>query len=93
MKITTDHAASSYGFPVILDDAGGPLDYAPGVRAVRERLGLSRAELAAACGASPRTVEDWEQGRRVPVPANVLNVLADLLKQRKPARRRPAPNP
>lgn len=40
MRITTDHAASSYGIPVVLDDDGNPLDQGPGVRAaVRVCLG------------------------------------------------------
>jgi DNA-binding transcriptional regulator YiaG len=77
MKITTRHPSSHYGVPVILDDAGKPMDYRPGVKAARERLGLSLEALGAACGVSGRTVMGWEYGR--PVPAAALNVLADLL--------------
>jgi ribosome-binding protein aMBF1 (putative translation factor) len=80
MTITTEHAASSYGIPVILGDEGDLLDYAPGVQAIRRRLGLSTAELAGACGKSRRTVEDWEQGRYM-VPAEALYVMAGLLKR------------
>lgn len=79
MKITTDHPASSYGLPVILDDAGNPLDYAAGVQALRRTLGLSVAELGQACGRSKRTAEGWEQGRAV--PAECLLVMAGLLKR------------
>jgi DNA-binding transcriptional regulator YiaG len=78
MCITTEHSSSSYGIPVILDDSGEPMDYAPGVRAIRGRLGLSTAGLASACGKSRRTVEDWEQGRYM-VPAAALLVMARLL--------------
>lgn len=89
MKVTTDHPASSYGQPVILDDAGNPLDYSPGVRAVRERLGLTRAQLAEACGVSARTVEGWEApGPSRPPEAAALNVMGDLLRR---ARRRGKP--
>ena len=80
MRITTDHPASSYGMPVILDDDDTPLDYAPGVKAVRSRLGLSVAQLAEACGKSRRTAEGWEQGRMP--PAEALNVMAGLLERR-----------
>lgn len=85
MKITTDHAASSYGQPVILDDDGNPLDPGPGVRAVRRRLGLSTADLASKLvnprsgePVSPRSVENWEQGRNLPDSA-ILHQLGKLL--------------
>ena len=78
MKITTNHASSSYGIPVILDDAGEPMDYSPGIKAVRLALGLSTRQLGEVTGKSGRTVEDWEQGRRMP-PAEALYVLAGML--------------
>jgi len=78
MRITTDHASSSYGLPVILDDAGAVMDYAAGVRAIRRSNDFSTADLAALCDVSPRSVEGWEQGR--PVPAAALNVMARLVR-------------
>ena len=36
------------------------------IRALRKRLGLNCAQFGALVGVSGRTVEDWEQGRRVP---------------------------
>jgi DNA-binding transcriptional regulator YiaG len=81
MKITTDHSASSYGIPVVLDDAGAVMDTAPGLKAVRAALKLSRADLAALTNVSPRTIEFWEHGRGTP-QTRVLNVLADLLAKR-----------
>jgi len=77
MKITTDHSSSSYGQPVILSDSGGVMDYSPGIKAVRAKLGLTTQQLADACGVSRRTVENWEQGR-MPTTA-ALNVMADLV--------------
>lgn len=77
MVITTDHPASSYGQPVILDDGGSAMDYAPGIKAVRAHLDLGIHQLAEHCGVSPRTVEGWEQGR-MPTAA-ALNVMARLL--------------
>lgn len=45
----------------------------PDVRALREGLGMSQAEFAAAFGVSVGTVRNWEQGRREPQgPARVL---------------------
>jgi ribosome-binding protein aMBF1 (putative translation factor) len=77
MEVTTTHATSSYGQPVILGDDGLVMDYAPGIKAIRERLELSTTELAKHCGVSRRTVEGWEQGR---LPnAAALNVIGYLL--------------
>lgn len=81
MRITTEHPSSSYGVPVILDDAGHPMDYALGVKAVRARLGLTAAQLGEMCGKSVQAVNNWEQGRRL-IPAESLNVMADLLRKR-----------
>lgn len=45
----------------------------PDVRAIRERLGLSQEAFAARFHLSLRTVQEWEQQRRVPEgPARVL---------------------
>lgn len=77
MRVTTNHPASSYGQPVILADDGSPMDYAPGIKAIRTKCGLSTQALADLCGVSRRTVEGWEQGR-MPTAA-ALNVMADLV--------------
>jgi transcriptional regulator with XRE-family HTH domain len=81
MRITTEHPSSTYGIPVVLDDAGNVMDYAEGVRAARASLGLSTAGLAEATGKSRRTVEGWE-GKHRPPPAEALYVLAGLLAAR-----------
>lgn len=45
----------------------------PDARKIRERLGMSQAELATMLGISVDTLQNWEQGRRSPVgPARVL---------------------
>ncbi|MEK8088463.1 helix-turn-helix domain-containing protein [Thermithiobacillus plumbiphilus] len=36
------------------------------VKAIREHTGLSQSAFAALLGVSPRTLQDWEQGRRQP---------------------------
>ena len=77
MKITCNHSSSSYGVPVILGDDEDVMDYAPGIKALRAKLGLSTQDLAEKCNVSRRTVEGWEQGR-MPDPA-ALNVMAQLL--------------
>ncbi len=38
----------------------------PSSAAIRERLNLSQMAFAALLGVSPRTVQEWEQGRRKP---------------------------
>jgi putative transcriptional regulator len=49
----------------------------PSVAHIRERVGLSQAEFARLIGVSVRTLQDWEQGRRVPSgPARALLTLA-----------------
>ncbi len=36
------------------------------IRALRERAGVSQRAFAAMLGVSNRTLQDWEQGRRIP---------------------------
>lgn len=60
-----------------IDDSKlGPPRYVrvgPDVRALRERLGLSQEAFAERFHLSLRTIQDWEQGRRIPEgPARVL---------------------
>jgi hypothetical protein len=88
MTITTEHPRSSYGIPVILDDRGRVMDYAPGLRAVMERLGWDRPTLAKRCNVSIRTVEGWFQGRMPETAA--LNVLADALREQEKELRKKA---
>jgi len=46
-----------------------PLD----IKVVRGKLGVSQAEFAGMIGVSPRTLQNWEQGRRKPEgPAQAL---------------------
>jgi len=81
MRCTTDHPASSYGIPVILDDGGQVMDYAPGVKAARAKLGLTARQLGELCGVSERTVNGWEQGRMPETAA--LNMLGKLLRAKR----------
>jgi len=47
-------------------------------RAIRVQLELSQSAFAGLMGVSPRTVQDWEQGRRVPSgPAKTLLRIAE----------------
>lgn len=78
MTITTRHPASKYGVPVVLNDAGQPLEPTDGLRACMSRLDWANRTLAEKCGVSVRAVENWLQGRRT-IPANVYLVLADAL--------------
>jgi len=38
----------------------------PNVQEIRENMDLSQSAFAAMLGVSPRTLQDWEQGRRKP---------------------------
>jgi len=50
----------------------------PGVKHVREKIGLSQAKFAMLIGVSKRTLENWEQGRRHPSgPAKALLRILD----------------
>lgn len=44
----------------------GRVTNVPNVAAVREKTGLSQSRFATLLGVSVRTLQDWEQGRRVP---------------------------
>ncbi len=77
MRVTIDHPSSSYGMPVILDDRGRVMDYAPGIKAARGKLGFTAAALADQLGVSERTVNGWEGGR-MPT-AQALNMIGKLL--------------
>ena len=49
----------------------------PSVRAAREQVGLSQSEFARLLGVSDRTLQEWEQGRRIPSgPAKALLTIA-----------------
>jgi putative transcriptional regulator len=53
------------------------------IKTRRRELDLSRAELAALCGVSPRTVESWEQGLKRPSgPSVILLSLALKLEEK-----------
>jgi DNA-binding transcriptional regulator YiaG len=41
-------------------------DMAPNVRAIREAIGMTQVEFAAACEFSVRTVQEWERGANRP---------------------------
>jgi len=79
MRVTTDHPASIYGVPVIIDRAGNVMDYAPGIKAIREYLSLSVEELAQKCGVSKSTAYNWQSGRMPECAA--LNVMGDLCRK------------
>ena len=50
----------------------------PSVRSIRDKIGLSQAKFAALLGVSVRTLQDWEQERRVPSgAAKTLLLIAD----------------
>ena len=44
----------------------GRVTTVPSVQSIREKTGLSQSRFAQLLGVSPRTLQEWEQGRRVP---------------------------
>lgn len=52
---------------------------AAGIRSLRERLGLTQAELAAELGVRQQTISEWETGRYVPrgAAARLLGIVAE----------------
>ncbi len=44
----------------------GRMTLAPSVSTIREKTGLPQTQFAKLLGVSLRTLQDWEQGRRVP---------------------------
>ena len=44
----------------------GRVQHFPSVTAAREQVGLSQSEFARLLGVSVRTLQEWEQGRRMP---------------------------
>lgn len=52
------------------------------IRTLRQSLGLNTRDFGELVGKSGRTVEDWEQGRRVP-DRTVMILLGTLGKRRK----------
>lgn len=67
------------GNQAFIDDDGTEYDARAGLRALRERMGWSRRDLAKQCGCSHRTVEGWEQGK--PVQKAYLKIIEMLLKE------------
>lgn len=77
LKAATEADISRWKLQDGVDDATlGParlVTSSPDVRLLRERLGLSQEAFAERFHLSLRTVQEWEQQRRVPVgPARVL---------------------
>jgi len=78
MKITTGHPGSSCAQPVILDDSGHVMDYATGIRAIRDQFGDTQQQFAARLGVSIKTVQSWEQWLRIP-SNTALRLLGTML--------------
>lgn len=67
------------GIQAIKRGEGNRIEFSePDVREIRSNMGLSQSAFAALLGVSPRTLQDWEQGRRTPKgPAKSLLRVAD----------------
>lgn len=74
MTVTTNHPASSYGVPVILNDEGELVDYPEGIKAIFKRLGWRYKDAQEATNKKRRMVQGYVSGD-YPPPADFLNVL------------------
>ena len=54
------------GIRELKQDKTGRITNVPPVAEVRQKTGLSQSKFAALLGVSIRTLQDWEQGRRMP---------------------------
>jgi putative transcriptional regulator len=62
LKLVEKHVKGEIELPVRYVDVPDFVD----VKAVREKSGLTQAEFARRYGISPRSLQEWEQGRRQP---------------------------
>ena len=62
LKLVEKHLEGAIKLPVRYVEVPDFLD----VKAVREKSGLTQAEFARRYGISPRSLQEWEQGRRQP---------------------------
>ena len=62
MKLAERHIRGEVALPLRYVEAPESVN----VRAIRERSGLSQTEFARRYGISPRSLQEWEQGRRQP---------------------------
>jgi len=62
MKLAERHIRGEINLPVRYVEVPESVD----VRAIRVRSGLSQSEFARRYGISPRSLQEWEQGRREP---------------------------
>ncbi len=65
MKEVVDHVEGKVALPVRYVDIPEHVD----VKAIRSKLGLSQAEFSRRYAVSPRSLQEWEQGRRRPESA------------------------
>jgi putative transcriptional regulator len=65
MKEVVDHVEGRTALPLRYVEVPEDVD----VRAIRSKLGLSQAEFSRRYAVSPRSLQEWEQGRRRPESA------------------------
>src|SRR5271157_5497524 len=65
MKEVVDHVEGRTALPMRYVEVPEDVD----VRAIRSKLGLSQAEFSRRYAVSPRSLQEWEQGRRRPESA------------------------
>lgn len=92
IRLSTESSSSSYGIPVFIDSEGNPMNYTTGIRAMMSEHKLTQRALARILHCSPRTVEDWRSGRRMPSNQALL-IMAQWLDAQQPLQTQAAPEP
>jgi len=62
LRLAVRHAKGEVGLPTRFVEAPDFVN----VKAIREKSGLTQTEFARRYGISPRSLQEWEQGRRQP---------------------------
>jgi DNA-binding XRE family transcriptional regulator len=65
MKLTLEHPSVTNGTPVFIDTAGSVIPSELAIQSLRHLCGMTANEFGKLIGVSGRTVNGWEQGRRV----------------------------
>lgn len=79
IKLIQDHKLSMDVRPVFVRPNGWVVPYPAGLKQLRKERGWKTVgPVAEITGASPRTVESWEQGRHMPTKPALLLLMAAL---------------
>ncbi len=82
--VTVNKKYTRFGIPIFIDEDGNLISGAEGIRYFRQRYQWSVSDLGKRCSVSGRTVEGWEQGKKIGVRS--LLCLAHVIKRQEKSR-------